>query len=707
MPKRPFGLSDERSPATLALTRLGWLCANHPWRVLATWAIVVAAIVGLAAGVGGRPQDDYNAPRTPTEYSALTSRWPAAGGTEARVVVRKPSGRLAPAELAVLRDRLRGMPGVSAVSTERVSKAGDVALVNVLYDIPINDIPGSSGVDALRQAIAPVQRSGVQIELGGEVPENYTADGGTLERVALIAAVCLFVVVCGSVVAVGIASAVQILGVGTGLALMFVITGLGVATSTAAPMIATILGFAVGVDYVLLYLSRFRGYRRLGHDVRTAAAEANGSAGRLMVIAGGTVIVSLLGLRIVGISQFSNFGFSTALVVAAVVLTTVTIAPAVCGLVGRRLPQADSTKSEAFHRRWTRGWAEQLVKRPLCWSVAAFLALLLLAAPVVDMRTWPRDAGSRSTSDTGRRAHDLIAANFGPGANGPFKLVVDARSTSLRSVTTTVENLRETAGVATILAPVYSADRTAAVYVIESTTAPASEATADTLRRIRAELPDGMYVTGLAPYFADVSDRFVRQVWVLILVIMGIAAACLAVAFRAPLLAIAAGFVTFSGIAATYGVLVALFQWGWGAELLGLPGAVPLSSWAAVLIFIIVFGTCTDYQVFMLSRIDDDCHGVERRQMGILSASPVVISAATVVVAVFLAFALDPDVIVKMTCVGVAVGILIDVVAVRMILMPVMMLKLGRRGTRRGAAGRTFPRRRASQRSDLIPDAHH
>jgi RND superfamily putative drug exporter len=161
--------------------------------------------------------------------------------------------------------------------------------------------------------------------------------------------------------------------------------------------------------------------------------------------------------------------------------------------------------------------------------------------------------------------------------------------------------------------------------------------------------------------------------------------------------------VKLSGIAATYGALVALFQWGWGAELLGLPGAVPLSSWAAVLIFVIVFGMCTDYEVFMLSRIDD----VERRQMGILSASPVVISAATVVVAVFLAFALDPDVIVKMTCVGVAVGILIDVVAVRMILMPVLVRKLGRLGTRRGAAGRTFPRRRASQRSDLIPDAHH
>lgn len=693
MTKRPFGFSDECGPVTLALTRLGWLCANHPWRVLATWAVVVAAIVGLAAGVGGRPRDDYNAPRTPTEYSASTGHWPTAGGAEARVVVRKSSGRLAPADLAVLRDRLRGMPGVSEVSTERVSKAGDVALVNVLYDVPINDLPGSSGVDALRQAIAPVQRSGLQIELGGEVPENYTPDGGALERGALIAALCLFVVVCGSVVAAGIASVVQILGVGTGLALMFTIAGLGVATSIAAPMIATILGVAVGVHYVLAYLRRYRGYRRLGRDVCTAAAETNGFAGRSMVIAGATVIVSLLGLRFVAISQFSNFGYATGVVIAAVVLTSVTVPPAVCGLVGHRLPRAEFTKSEAFHRKWTRCWAEQLVERPLCWSAAAFLALLLLAAPVVDMRTWPRDAGSRPTSDTVRRAHDLIAANFGPGANGPFKLVVDANSTSFQSVTTTVENLRETAGVATILAPVYNADRTSAVYVVESTTVPASEATADTLRRIRAQLPDGMYVTGLAPYFADVSDRFVRQVWVLILVVIGIAVACLAVAFRAPLLAIAAGLAKFLGVAATYGVLVALFQWGWGAELLGLPGAVPLSSWAAVLIFVIMFAMCTGYEVFMLSRIDDDCHGVERRQMGVLSESPVMISAATAVVAVFLAFALDPDVIVKMTCVGVAVGILVDVVAVRMILMPVMLRKLGRRG----AAGRTFPRRRASQ----------
>jgi RND superfamily putative drug exporter len=169
------------------------------------------------------------------------------------------------------------------------------------------------------------------------------------------------------------------------------------------------------------------------------------------------------------------------------------------------------------------------------------------------------------------------------------------------------------------------------------------------------------------------------------LVVIGIGAACLAVAFRAPLLSLVAGLAKFSGIAATYGVLVALLQWGWGARFLGLPGAVPLSSWAAVLVFVIVFGVCTGYEVFMLSRVDDDGDGV-------LSAAPVVIGATTVVVAVFLAFALDPDVIVKMTCIGVAVGILIDVVAVRMILMPVMMLKLGGRAT---------------QRSDLISDAHH
>jgi RND superfamily putative drug exporter len=577
------------------------------------------------------------------------------------------------------------MPGVSTVSTERVSAAGDVALLNVLYDVSINDIAGSSGIDALRQAVTPVQRSGLQIELGGEVPENYTADGGPLERAAIIAALCLFMIVCGSVIGAGIASLVQVLGVGTGLALIFVITGLGVATSIAAPMIATILGFAVGVAYVLLYLSQYRVLRRRGHDVRTAAAETNGSAGWPIVVAGATVMVSLLGLRFVGIPQFATFGYATAVVVAAVVLTSITVPPAVCGLIGHRLSGTEFTKSEAQHTRWTQHWVEQLAKRPLCWTVAAFVALLLLAAPVVDMRTWPRDAGSRSTSDTVRRAHDVIDSNFGPGANGPFKLVVDASTTSSETMTATVENLRGTVGVATILAPIYSSDRTVAVYVVEATTAPASEATADTLRRVRAQLPDGMHVTGLTPYFADVSDRFVRQIWVLMLVVMGIGAACLAIAFRAPLLAIAAGLVKFSGIAAAYGVLVALLQWGWGAELLGLPAAVPLSSWAAVLIFVILFGVCTGYEVFQLSGIDDDRHGV-------LSIAPVVIGAATVVLAVFVAFALDPDVIVKMTCVGVAVGVLIDVVAVRMILMPAMMLKLGRRAT---------------QRSDLISDAHH
>ena len=679
----------------MTLTRLGWLCATHPWRVLATWAVVIAAIVGLAAVVGAKPRDDYNAPRTPTEHSALTTRWPAAAGTEARVVVRKPSGRLASAELVVLRNRLRAMPGVSAVSSERVSAAGDVAVVNVLYDVPISDIPGSSGMDALRQAIAPVQRSGLQIELGGEVPENYTHDGGPVERAALIAALCLFVVVLGSLVAAGIASVVQLLGVGTGLGLVFILAGLGVATSTAAPMIATILGVAVGVHYVLLYLSRFRERRELGADVRTAAAEANGSAGRSIVIAGATVIVSLLGLRVVGISQFSNFGYATAVVVAAVVLASVTVPPAVCGLLGHRLPRAELTKSEALHSRWTNRWAQQLVKQPVCWSVAAVLALLLLAAPVVDMRTWPRDAGSRPTSDTVRRAHDLMASDFGAGANGPFKLVVDTSSAGPQTVNATVERLRETAGVATILAPVYSADRSVGVYVIEPTTEPASEATADTLRRVRSELRDGMYVTGLAPYFADVSDRFVRHVWVLILVVIGIAAACLAAAFRAPRLAIAAAIAKFLGIAATYGVLVAFFQWGWGVGLLGLPGPVPLSSWAAVLVFVVVFGVCTGYEVAMLSRIDDD--------RGALSAAPVVVSAATVVGAVFLAFALDPDVIVKMTCIGVAVGMLIDVVVVRMVLMPAMMQKLGRSG----GAGRTIAGARASQRSDLISDAHH
>jgi RND superfamily putative drug exporter len=662
------------------LARLGWLCAAHPWRVIALWIAILAAALGLAAAIGGQPRDDYNAPGASGSigYDFLTKRFPEMAGADARVVVRTPSGRLNTADLDALRDQLRTVSGVSTVAPPRMSEAGDTALIAVRYSVPVTEFHGPEGVNALRRAVAPIQRSGLQVELGGEVPENYTADGGPVERDAVLAAGCLMLLVSGSIAAAGIAPAVVLFGVGTGLSLMRIMAG-SISISAAAPFFATALGIGVGIDYTLLFLARFRENLPLRDSARDAAGAANGSAGMSIVIAGTTVLVSLLGLRLAGIPQFATFGYATAVVVAAFVLTAVTLVPALCGLAGHRLVRRRAAPADRARTGW---WVHFINKRPALWVLAALTVLLVLGAPVLGMRTWPHDGGSLSTSDTVRRAHDLIAADFGPGANGPFTVGVDATALSSQQVAATIQELRAAAGVANVAEPLYNADRSAAVFTIEPTTAPDEKATAETLREVRAQLPNGTYVTGVTPYFADVADRLAQRLWLLIIVVVGLAAVLLTIAFKAPVVAITAALMKLLAVAATYGVLVALFQWGWGAGLFGLPGAVPLSSWAAVLLFIILFGLSTDYEVFIVSRVREEWRdtGAARDSVlrGFVSTAHVVISAAAVMVAVFVGFALDPDIMVKMLCVGVAVGLIIDVVVIQMVLLPTTMALLGR-----------------------------
>jgi RND superfamily putative drug exporter len=666
------------------LARLGWLCAAHPWRVIAFWTVILAATLGLAAAIGGQPRDDYNAPGTSESigYDFLAKSFPDMAGADARVVVRTRSGRLNAADLGALRDHLQTVSGVSTVSPPRMSEAGDTALIAVQYRVPATEFRGSPGVDALRRAIEPIQRSGLQVELGGEVPENFTAPGGTAEKGGVIAAGCILLFAFGSITAAGIPAAVGLFGVGTGWALMLVMAGFNAKILTAAPYFATILGIGVGIDYALLFVARFREYLPLCPSPRDAAGAANGSAGKSILVAGTTVLVSLLGLRLAGIPQFSTFGYATAVLIVAVMLTAVTLVPALCGMAGHRLVRWGAGDRPTPNRARATRWVQHVSKRPALWTMAALIVLLLLAAPALGMRTWPRDAGSLYTSETVRRAYDLIAADFGAGANGPFTVAVDATKVSPPQLNGTVNELREDAGVAHVSEPVFNADRSAAVFTIEPTAAPHEKAAAETLRQVRAQLPHGTYVTGLTPYFADVSDHLARQLWLMIIVVVGLAVPLLTIAFKAPVVAIKAALLNLLSVTATYGVLVVLFQWGWGAALFGLPGGVPISSWAAILLFIILFGLSTDYEVFIVSRVREEWldTGEARKSVmrGFVSTAHVVTIAATIMIAVFLAFALDPDIVVKMMCVGMVVGLFIDVIVIRMILVPATMALLGR-----------------------------
>jgi putative drug exporter of the RND superfamily len=672
------------------LARLGAAAAAHPWRTLAVWLLILVGTIGLSVTVGGETHDDYNVPGTRSQAGTdlLEERFPELAGADARVVVHDRSGaRLDPGVLAEVRSRIAKLPGVGVVDEARPSADGDTALISVRYDVPVTDFKGSEGVDALRSAAEPAVDAGLQVELGGQVAENISAPDGTAEAIGIVAALIILVFALGSVVAAGLPLVVALFGLGAG---MSVVTLLAAVTdvSVTAPTVATMVGLGVGIDYALLLVSRFTEGLRRGMSTVDAAAEATATAGASVLVAGSTVLVSLFGLALAGLAVYASFGYATFAVVGMVMASAVTLVPALCGLFGRRLLPRRDRRSAAgkasivVKPTRTERWARAVAARPVPVAVAGLLVLLALAAPVLGMRTWPQDAGSQPTSNTTRLAYDLTAAEYGAGANGPLVVAVDLRRVAPETLPALVATLQAEPGVAAVAPPVLNAARDAAVVYVEPTTGPQDTRTTDLLKRLRADvLPAGAEITGLVAVFSDISDRLADRLWIVVAFVVALSLVLLTVLFRAPVVALKAAAMNLLSVAAAYGVITAVFQWGWGATALGLPGAVPVSSWVPILMFTILFGLSMDYEVFLLARVREfwqatgDAHNSIVR--GLAATGRVITSAAAIMVAVFVGFALDPDVTVKMTGVGMAAAVLIDATIVRMLLVPAVMAMLG------------------------------
>lgn len=681
------------------LTRLGYTAAVHPWRIIAGWVVALALTLALSAAVGGSPHDDYTVAGSASQAGSdlLTERFGDTYATDARVVVRDPDGPLDPAAVDALSGRLAGLPHVVAVDPPRWSADGDTALLTVRYDVPVTDFTGSEAVDALRAATAPAEQAGLTVAVGGQVPENFAPPSGVAELVGVLIALVVLVFAFGSVVAAGLPMAVALVGLGVGSSLIALLAAI-TDVSTVAPTVAAMVGLGVGIDYALLLVTRFVEGLRAGLPVPEAAARANGTAGVSVVFAGTTVLISLIGLRLADLPTYTTVGIATLLVVFSVMLTSITLVPALCGLVGRRVlgRRAHRTarpdhavagpRHHAERATATARWAHRVGRRPWPWALGALTLLLVLAAPVLGMRTWPQDAGSQPESNTTRIAYDLVADEFGPGANGPFLLAVDltgpAGSAGQTVVSQLTERLAADPGVAAVAPPVLNPAGDAALIIVQPTTGPQDEATVELLHRLRADLPDTVRVTGLTPVFADISDRLADRLWVVIAFVVGVSLLLLTAAFRSVIVSVKAAAMNLLSVAAAYGVMVVVFQWGWGAELLGLPHAVPISSWVPILMFTILFGLSMDYQVFLLSRIREDYLATDDPRgsvvRGLAGTGRVITCAAAIMVAVFVGFGLDADPVVKMMGIGMAVAVLIDATVVRMVLVAATMSILGR-----------------------------
>ncbi|MFI6443919.1 MMPL family transporter [Kitasatospora sp. NPDC050543] len=713
------------------LGRLGAASAARPWRTLLAWLLLLVAAFTLALTVGGTPRDEFKVPGTRSQAGAdlLAERFPEMSGATARVVVHDRSGAAVPAAvLDDLRARLATLRGTPAVAPPVLSGAGDTALIGLSYRIPVTDFKGSEGVDALREAAKPVEQTGLQVEFGGQLPENFSAPSGSAEVIGIVAALVILVVALGTFVSAGLPLVIALAGLGLGSAIITLLAAV-TSISATAPTVASMVGLGVGIDYALLLVSRHVEGLRRGLTKEQAAAEATATAGSSVVVAGLTVLVSLFGLKLAGLATYASFGYATFAVVGAVMLASLTLVPALCSLAGHRLlrraerqalagsgaadataavraadatvdvdasaaaeAEAEAATSAAVVAAAvpaspaptrTERWARLIGRRPVAAALVSLTVLLALAAPMLGMRTWPQDAGSQSASNTTRKAYDLISTAYGPGANGPLLVAVDLRRVPAADLPALTTMMLADPGVAAVAPAQFNQSSDAAVISVQPKTGPQDERTPQLLERMRSQvLPAGAGVTGVVAVFSDISDRLAARLWVVVPFVVGLSLILLTLLFRAPVIALKAAVMNLLSVAAAYGVMTAVFQSDAGAELLGLPHSVPVSSWVPILMFTVLFGLSMDYEVFLLSRVREDwlVTGDARGSVvrGLSATGRVISSAAAIMVAVFIGFAIDPDITVKMMGVGMAAAVLVDATIVRLVLVPATMTLLGR-----------------------------
>jgi RND superfamily putative drug exporter len=666
------------------LYRLGRGAALHPWRTLGLWVLAAVLVFGLASVAGGKTHDDWDVPgaRAQAGIELLRQHVPGAGNASASVVVHDDQV-LPAAALSSLTDRLEAMDHVSTVSEPRMSADGDTALFTVSYGVPVTDPDLMGNLDPLEHAIRPTQDDGIQVELGGDLPDTAAAPmTGRGELIGVAAALLILVLAFGSVVGAGLPIGTALVGLGVGSGGLTILAGT-MDVSTSAPTVATMVGLGVGIDYALLLVTRHVEYLRQGHDVAEAAGRAMATSGRSVVFAATTVLVSLMGLRLAGLSTYSTFGFATAIAVIAVLVASITLVPVFCRFAGRRLlPRKVRRSRERTGTPLTARWAQRVARRPLPWALAAAVLMLTIAVPALDMRTWPQDESTASQDLTTRRAFDLISTEYGPGANGVITVVVDHTTAAPGAVAEVTRDLRENPEIVGVTTPVDSPDGAVTVLDAQPAFGPSDERMPGLVDDLRADLPAGTEVTGTTPLFADISEMLAKRLWLVIAFVVGVSVLLLAIVFRSIAVPVKAAVMNLLSIAAAYGVLVAVFQWGWGVHLLGLDHAVPVSSWVPILIFAILFGLSMDYEVFLLSRVREhwldsgDARGSVVR--GLTDTGRVITAAAAIMVAVFLGFASEVDVTVKMLGLGMATAILLDATVVRMVLVPATMAMLGR-----------------------------
>jgi RND superfamily putative drug exporter len=712
------------------LERLGRGAARHHWLVIGSWVLVVAGLFVLRSAFGGSFVNDYTVPGSESSagLKVLNDDFANQGGYAGSIVFHAASGKVSDqadavkttmAAVAKLPDVVAAADPLASSPSPYVSKDGTIVNAPVSFSV----VPASLHRDylvSLDAAVQPARAAGLEVEYGGGTGQiGKQADDRLSEAIGLALALLLLFLMFRSVVAAGLPLVAAVFSVGGGLAIL----GLLAAAKdfpVSAPTVATLLGLGVAIDYGLFLVSRHREQLDNGMTVEESIGRAESTSGAAILVAGGTVVIAILGLYVSGVPFVGALGLASAIVVAVTVVAALTLIPALLGLAGllvlnrkdrRHLAAESELEAElpdplavAEHRAEERElrdarheqsafarWGRRVSERPLPYGISAVLLLLFLTIPLLSINLGQLDAGTDPTADSSRKAYDLVADGFGPGANGPLTVVVSLPDQSAADKQTLLTNLaaslQKTPGVVGVQPPTTNSGGTTAVITVIPATSPSSVETEDLVNRIRSDVLAGQdeqtYLVGTTAGYVDFTEKVAgRMLWLIGAVVL-LALVLLAVAFRSLVIGIKAAVLNLLSVGAAYGVIVAVFQWGWGSSLVGIDEKVPIPSFVPMLMFAIVFGLSMDYEVFLLSRVHEawmatrDSHRAVA--IGIGATARVITTAAAIMIVVFLSFVLDDDPTVKMLAVGMAVAVLIDASIVRMVLVPSVMTLLGDR----------------------------
>ncbi|MFF0608115.1 MMPL family transporter [Nocardia tengchongensis] len=679
--------------------RIGGWCYDHRRIVLAAWIIGLLALFGAASGLGPHFRDNFGGVGQAQQVQdILHEQFPSRSGDSARVVFHSPG----PIDAATDRitealNGIRPLPAVVSVSPPIRADDGHTAFATIQFDAVSADL-AKPEVQRVIDTARSYAQPDLDVALGGQpISVAVKPKPGPSEAIGIGAAILIMLVAFGSVVAMGLPILVALVGVGVGYAVVALVSHL-LTEPSFGPALMAMIGLGVGIDYALFIVTRYRQGLTDGLDPRAALLHAMATAGRAVLFAGTTVLISLCGLFLVGQQFLDGLAAGTILAVLTVLAATITLLPALLGFAGHtidrwRVPGPLRSATTGAERGLWWQWSRVVQQRPVLCGSAALLALLVLAVPTFAMRLAFSDSGNDPAELTTRQAYDLLSDAYGPGFNGPLVLVAELPgAASDHAVLTAFEQrLATVPGIARAAATLYNASGDAAVLTVYPTSDPQSADTAALVERLRnSVVPQAttgtdvrILVGGQTAAGIDESAHLgTRLPWVIGLVIL-LSFVLLMAVFRSIAIPLKAAAMNLLSIGAAYGAIVAVYQWGWLSMIFGVTRTGPIDPWIPLMMFTITFGLSMDYEVFLLSRIQEEWR---RRQdnsaavaHGIAATGRIITAAAAIMVCVFGSFVIDdPLRTLNVFGLGLAVAILVDATVVRMILAPAIMQLLGR-----------------------------